>query len=426
MNQARIQGFQIGIALSVFLLVVCIVSWFPSYMNLSHPSADQVAEFVDILRSCHAGQFQSGWIGVNEVESSKGIFTTGWPMALVQWAGCRISQQHGNINPLQGFLIIGLVLTFFLATVACRSVGFHWTSSLLAAFFITTAPCAFSRLGHLSLATLWPVIPGLIACQRLWQSMSRKSLVGKSLVSGILAAGLCFPGHEYYTFFIVLMLAAIYFFALVLNPGKEMSIHDFFHILGGGAIFMAGFFIVLLIVYSPKFIALAQVGVPGSWSAPRYAIEQFSYGLLPFTWVVPSPWVEIFRRSLIEKGIEPSTESYFWSTGSFLIPLAWVMALRLLARPGGLESTGLVPETVAQDFRRKRLSENDVRFYAVLLGLVTFLGLLWMTMGGLGTLFAVFVTPVFRSLNRFTGFVYGASVLMVVATFDRYIYRRHA
>jgi len=47
-----------------------------------------------------------------------------------------------------------------------------------------------------------------------------------------------------------------------------------------------------------------------------------------------------------------------------------------------------------------------------------------MTMGGLGTLFAVFVSPVLRSLNRFTVFVYGASVLYLMADFDLWLQRR--
>ena len=61
---------------------------------------------------------------------------------------------------------------------------------------------------------------------------------------------------------------------------------------------------------------------------------------------------------------------------------------------------------------------------ALLLGLVTFLGLVGMTMGGLGTLFAVFVSPVLRSLNRYTVFVYGASVLLLASLLDASLRRR--
>ena len=55
---------------------------------------------------------------------------------------------------------------------------------------------------------------------------------------------------------------------------------------------------------------------------------------------------------------------------------------------------------------------------------ITAIGLLCMTMGGLGTLFAVYVSPVLRSLNRFTVFVYGASVLYLVAELDLWLRAR--
>jgi hypothetical protein len=65
-----------------------------------------------------------------------------------------------------------------------------------------------------------------------------------------------------------------------------------------------------------------------------------------------------------------------------------------------------------------------VRFFASLLALVSVLGLLWMTMGGLGTIFAVVVSPVLRSLNRFTVFVYGASLLLLVSVLDAQLQAR--
>ncbi|MFM7313381.1 MAG: hypothetical protein ACKO0M_09475, partial [Cyanobium sp.] len=66
----------------------------------------------------------------------------------------------------------------------------------------------------------------------------------------------------------------------------------------------------------------------------------------------------------------------------------------------------------------------DQTFLALLLLLCTALGLLVMTMGGLGTLFAAFVSPVLRSLNRFTVFVYGASVLLLVSECELWLRHR--
>ena len=99
------------------------------------------------------------------------------------------------------------------------------------------------------------------------------------------------------------------------------------------------------------------------------------------------------------------------SRGSLLIPIAWLAALWQLAARRSCE-------------QHKAWLASPIPWLALLLGLVTFLALFCMTMGGLGTLFAVFVTPVLRSLNRYTVFVYGASVLVLASLLDASLRRR--
>ena len=89
-----------------------------------------------------------------------------------------------------------------------------------------------------------------------------------------------------------------------------------------------------------------------------------------------------------------------------MIPVAWLVAIRRLVQP--------------------TQGDQDRRFMAVLVLFVSALALLCMTIGGLGTLFAALVTPVLRSLNRFTVFVYGAAVLYMVAEFDVWMQQRES
>ena len=384
-----------------------ILAWIPTFLLLQHPSADQVWETFGIWSACTADHFQLGWAGSGSA-ASMGSFTASLPAAGLQWLSCQLTH-HSPLNPLQSFLLLGLALTFLLALMACRRAGFRPDTSLLAAFLIATAPCSFSRVGHLSLATLWPVLPGLLACHGLWRAMlppSRPSGWLSLAGSGAMAAALCFPAQDYYVFFIFLLLAASFCLLLFLATTRTSQLDVLGSIAGRGLAFLVGAMLLVALAYLPKLLATTGSGPPPSWATPRVAAEQFMYGLLPFTWLIPSPWVPMVSRALTEGGLPPFSESYFWSTGSFLIPIAWMTALWKMALPPS------------------RRASREVRFFASLLALVSVLGLLWMTMGGLGTIFAVVVSPVLRSLNRFTVFVYGASLLLLVSVLDAQLQAR--
>ena len=101
-------------------------------------------------------------------------------------------------------------------------------------------------------------------------------------------------------------------------------------------------------------------GVPASWSTVRLANEQFRYGLLPLTWFIPSYQVRPILDTLQGAGIDTSSESYFWSTGSLLIPIAWLGAIRRLAQPSAS----------ARLQNQSGLVDADRRFLALLLLLV--------------------------------------------------------
>ncbi|MCP9848787.1 hypothetical protein [Cyanobium sp. Morenito 9A2] len=383
-------------------------------MSLSNPSADQVWERFGLGSACVAERFQLGWIGPDS-NQNLGSFTGSLLSTAATGLSCQLAR-HTDLDPLQAFLILGLLLTFGLSALACRWSGFRSDTSLITAFLITTAPCAFSRVGHLSLATLWAVIPGLLACHGLWRSLDspRKplGLVG----AGAIAALLCLPTQDYYVFFTLLLLFCSFGLLVVLAATRTTELRHLGGIASRGLLFAGGFFLVLLLLYAPKLLLLTQAGTgpPPFWATPRYAIEQFQYGLLPFTWVIPSPWVAVVQKAFEDGGISTGTENYFWSTGSFLIPIAWGVALWTVARERQRPPQAGLPLQ-----RVRGLGHRDLLFFALLLFITTFVGLFWMTMGGLGTLFAVVVSPVLRSLTRFTAFEYGAAVLMLTALLDR-------
>jgi hypothetical protein len=56
------------------------------------------------------------------------------------------------------------------------------------------------------------------------------------------------------------------------------------------------------------------------------------YGLLPFTWLIPPPWIEAVNQAFVQSGVATGTESYWLSSGSLLIPIVWLVGLWQLAR----------------------------------------------------------------------------------------------
>lgn len=406
------------------------LAWSPSLIRLSQLTGDQTFEELVIQASCSKDLFSLGWY-VGDSSEGLGIFSPSLSGYFLNSASCSISRTAG-INHVQAALTLGISVTFILAYISCQINGFLPISSSIGAFLITTAPCAFSRIGHIWLTALWPVLPGLTACYILWKIMIQKvslednsihidkDLSGgntffKPVKYGLILSVLCLPMQEYYVFFTLLILATCFIIFLILASTLRRSLKEVVPDAIRGLQFGLGFGVVILITFSPKIAMLFSVGVPIDWSTPRYASEQFVYGLLPLTWLVPSPFINHVTDTLQSQGIRTASESYFWSAGSSIIPVSWAMGIRCL---------GSISLCNSRETKQYVNSGKAKIFYSLLLFIVTFVGLLGMTMGGVGTLFAAYITPVFRSLNRFTVFVYGASLLLILSYFDAWI-RNH-
>ena len=397
--------------LSIGLPLLALVAWIPTLLSLGRTSSDQVAESFGIATACQPGRYLLGWLGdVAPPPAASLSWIDLVPARAVPWLACQLSSL-APLNPAQSFLLLGLSLTFVLALVACRRAGFRLDTSLVVAFLISTAPSSFSRIGHLYLSTLWPIIPGLLACHGLWRAMHARRLGWSVLGAGALAGLLCYPAQDYYIVFLILQILACFGLLLFLATTRTIELACLGRIVGAGALFVVGFVAVMVWAESPNLLGVAAAGPPSSWVLPRSPNEQFLYGLLPFTWLIPPPWIGMVNQAFVQGGVATSTESYWRSSGSLLIPIAWLVGLWQLAR----RRSGDEP----QDGQ-----SGSIPFFALLLSLVTFLGLFWMSMGGMGTLFAVFVSPVLRSLNRYTVFVYGASVLVLASLLDASLRRR--
>lgn len=401
--------------LALSLLVATCLSWIPTLQRLANPIGDQIWEQFGIAAVCSDATFKLGWLGEGQSLAMANPYTGSLPASLVSSLSCQLAR-HTTLLPLQASLLVGLGLTFLLTTLACRVGRFRWSTSLVAAFLIATAPCAFSRAPHISLATLWPVIPGLIACICLWRTMLGMPSTIRAIGAGTIAALLCFPVQEYYLFFNLLLLSAAFLLFLFLATTNTRDPRTLWAWSSKGIGFGIGFASILALSYIPKFIGVSTgSGPPVSWAIPRFAVEQFNYGLLPFTWVIPSPWVPMVKQALIDSRIDVSTEPFFWSTGSFLIPIAWMVAIWQTSQ-SRCQTSVFDPATSSD--APKGLQRSDLRLFAVLLAMTTFIGLFWMTPGGLGVIFSVVVSPSLRALNRYTPYVYGASILLIVAQLD--------
>ena len=177
---------------AVLVASLAALAWIPTLLVLARPSSDQVWERFGLTMACQSQQFHLGWLGETASQQSLGAFTSSLAAIPPQWIGCKLAFLTG-LDPLHAFLIPGLLLTFVLADLSCRLAGFRRFTALATAFLITTAPCSLSRVGHLSLAMLWTVIPGLLACHALWRAMACRRRPLPILGAGALASLLCQP-----------------------------------------------------------------------------------------------------------------------------------------------------------------------------------------------------------------------------------------
>lgn len=385
--------------------IVSLLFWLPALSDVATPEADQVFHGFWFAAACRASELSLGSLDGSTGGQPDGLFALGLFASIQQQLSCRIAGWL-HLDVIAVYLCVALAILFLVNELSTRQAGFSPRARLLLGFLLATAPCSFSRLGHLDQTVLIAVTPSLMAClqlHRLTVSPSAGLRVWSVLQAGLVAGVLTVPAQEYYVAFSLLLVITqglISWLACSARPGSARQLGQ---PAWTAAWFIAGYVLVLAAAFVPKLLAAVSPGPPPLWMTPRRPTEQLLYGLMPMTWFVPSTLQEPVKLVLQGAGFPVHLESYFWSAGSLLIPIAMVFALRRLLAPA--ECSAPAPAVRRQ-------------FFAGLLLLVVFLALSVMTMGGLGTLFATFLSPVLRSLNRFTVFVYGAAVVFLVAEWD--------
>jgi hypothetical protein len=155
------------------------------------------------------------------------------------------------------------------------------------------------------------------------------------------------------------------------------------------------------------------------WRIPKWAIEattrlpleQFLYGFWPMALFQSPIYKQRLLLALRSDGLG-ITETPFSSQGSLLIAFAAIISITLFSRRQGAEFQPIVTSL--------RRSSSTVFLISITICL------LCTTQGSLGTLFAVFVSPQLRALNRFLPYVYGPAVLVVGLWLEQRIIRAYS
>ena len=152
------------------------------------------------------------------------------------------------------------------------------------------------------------------------------------------------------------------------------------------------------------------------WSIPEWAlkatsrvpIEQFMYNFWP-TNILTSPLINDTLKEIFVAKQLPVNETPFTSSSGILVITALVVSLYCWLKAS---------KNLDGD-----LTKNDALILAFGGVLITTLAIscIVATAGGLGTLFAVFVSPQLRALNRITPYFYCAALVVCAIKFDQVV-----
>lgn len=391
----------------LFTLAICLLAWRGGFEALSQASGDSLADKYFIERTCKSSNYWPGWPEQpNKIGQSIGNFAPNIALYSANKAACNSSQLL-PLNSMQTFLTIGISLTLALGYAACRLASIGKFTSIFCAISMATAPCAFSRLGHLSLSQLWPVLPSVacsVAIISLYQHRIPVPKWGSAKYIGIGAAfgTLAFAAQDYYAIFGSALVASSMGWR-VLGPQQlwerenntkrsEKNQNKISAIAIG-----MGFIGVNLLILASK-LAIWQIPTWAQDSTTRSPSEQFLYGFWPMA-LFDSPIVsQSLREALQQSGIA-ITETPFLSQGSFLIFVATIISICSLSRRN------------LSKMEAKTLIINKAACTVFLISIL--ISLLCATPGSAGTLFAVFISPQLRALNRFMPYIYGPAILVI-------------
>ena len=416
------KDFAITALFGIAALAFCLIAWRQGFAILSNISGDLAAEHYFIDRTCLADTYWPGWpLNPNNNGTALGNFAPNLALYAVFYNSCKLSLIT-KANSLQTFLATGITMTLFLGYTACRIAGLSKFTSLFSAISVTTAPCAFSRYGHLSLSQLWPVLPTIACCliiinrNKIESGSNRWIALLKGYGLGCLLGTLSFPGQDYYIIFGSALIASCLTWkcSCPKRGTNEIQPEECKMTWDGPAsiAISAGFISISFFILTSK-VWLWSIPTWAAAATSRLAPEQFSYGFWPLA-LAQSPIYNSYLSKRLEEAGLALNESPFESSGSMLIIIASAIAISTLR---------------SDALRAKMISGNTSRgvnmpIAASIVFLISLaIALLCTTAGSFGTLFAVFVSPQLRALNRYMPYLHAPAVIVVALWLETTILR---
>ena len=413
------------------IYLASIIAWLPHIIN-PRDYGDQLAETISHKIICNPGIIHTGWpINSTDIGASLGSFSPTITGYIVIKLSCLSSNMTG-ITTIAAYTLIGIGITSFLTYYCARLIGLSETVSSIIGFGMCTAPCAFSRYGHIQLAQMWCIMPCIVTCICLiarGKSSQNRLIENKFKYWTGLALGIAsFTAQEYYAVFSVMMVALCYVIgALIEKRGSDQlscnrnvtqkdkvpvkiilqKLRNVFISKKYMSIALGYIGVMILVLYS-KYLW----GIP-EWSGAataRSPYEQFLYGFWPINFITSPLYNEQLVRTLGANRL-PVTETPFNSSSGIVVIFAVIL---------------FVLDIV---FKRdsQRGVNNNVEVLKtstiIVFGVASFIALVFCVAGGMGTLFAVYISPQLRALNRITPYFYSAA-LCYFAIYIEIIHKR--
>lgn len=403
-RESRAPAWAIGLMLFLFTLMLAWATWAPTFLN-TKTGGDQILEAYFQRMICSPEQI-TGWpINDGDTATALGAFVPSLPAFLATKSACAIAAM-APFSATSAFLVVGIFLTVFTTSLAARSAGLHWPTALLIGYGMATAPCSFSRFGHLQLSQLWPIMPCIVTCAILLGRSTYPAAEKGSLHQygsfGILMGALSFAAQDYYAVFSCVCIFTCY----IVGMCRQIKV-DRFAVQADAPdraspdrrwryrFIASGYIAVMIFTLASKRLYWS---IP-SWSlgaTNRWPIEQHIYGFWPLN-VLTSPI------------INPALKSAFaWANIPTVTPFGSSSGIVVLISFGIL----LACWTSTKPLHAQRLPSNSAYIfsYGGVLLTTLLLSAFVAAPGGLGMLFNVFVSPQLRAMNRITPYFYCAAL----------------
>ena len=240
---------------------------------------------------------------------------------------------------------------------------------------------------------------------------------------GVFLGALTFFGYEYYLFFTLAITVLAYVVINIRSYSRALvctrELQNSNNILRQTSLLASGYIAGASLWFANKLIAISGMPITSLWSSMRAPSDNFNWALRP-DMLFGGP---VFYQSHFDlyrlHGMQGINENFVHSSGSLLITITTAICLFFL--PGTTQSC-LATNNQANSLNiqskrflwmpclRNPLTQND---HANTFVLILAFALLFCTAFAFGDLFAVLITPQFRSLSRVVPFIYVSALLVL-------------